>query len=113
MFDGAKDTHIIDFGARQDNDKDYGILKGKLTLSGMEVTTAFHDVIQRIVDSCLRLLRGRKIRVSMLPSPPMGILIVQHLLLVGGFGESPYLQSRLREVFGGQGTEVVTVEDSS
>ena len=40
-------------------------------------------------------------------------LTVQHLLLVGGFGESPYLQSRLRKEFSGRGTEVVTVENSS
>ncbi|KAG8813085.1 hypothetical protein FRC18_002677 [Serendipita sp. 400] len=63
-----------------------------------EVASTFDDVSMRTVNSCLKLLRGRKI---------------QHLLLVGGFGESPYLRSRLKDTFSGKGTEVVTVEEPS
>lgn len=98
LFDGTNESYVIDFGGRQDNDREFGILKGKLTLSREEVASAFNDVLRQITDSCLRLRKDRKIR---------------HLLLVGGFGESPYLQTCLRETFGKQGTEVVTVEDSS
>jgi hypothetical protein len=38
---------------------------------------------------------------------------VQHLLLVGGFGESPYLRRRLAETYERNGTEIVTVEEPS
>ncbi|KIM25119.1 hypothetical protein M408DRAFT_223687 [Serendipita vermifera MAFF 305830] len=48
------------------------------------------------MDNCSMLLRGRK---------------VQHILLVGGFGESAYLQKRLAGLFDAQGVKVVTVEE--
>jgi alpha-beta hydrolase superfamily lysophospholipase len=35
----------------------------------------------------------------------------QYILLVGGFGESPYLQKQLTEKFGRQGVAVVTIEE--
>ncbi|KAG8822094.1 hypothetical protein FRC17_009653 [Serendipita sp. 399] len=38
---------------------------------------------------------------------------MEYLLLVGGFGESPYLRSRLKEVFTNKGTEIVTAEEPS
>ncbi|CAG8727028.1 15110_t:CDS:2, partial [Acaulospora colombiana] len=37
----------------------------------------------------------------------------QHMLLVGGFGESPHLQQRLREQFEPKGSEIVTVDQPS
>jgi hypothetical protein len=37
----------------------------------------------------------------------------QHILLVGGFGESPFLRNSLKDVFGQQGTEVITIEQPS
>lgn len=37
----------------------------------------------------------------------------QFLLLVGGFGESPYLRKRLKEAYADQGMDVVTVDEPS
>ncbi|KAG9054867.1 hypothetical protein FS842_003931 [Serendipita sp. 407] len=98
VFDGSQESLVIEFGGRRDNDRDYGILQGKITLTGSEVGTTFDQVINRSSDSCLKLLGGRR---------------VKHLLLVGGFGESPYLRLRLKDEFGSKGTEVVTVEEPS
>ncbi|KAG9023828.1 hypothetical protein FS842_005636 [Serendipita sp. 407] len=38
---------------------------------------------------------------------------VRHILLVGGFGESPFLRKRLSEAFSREGTEIVTIEEPS
>ncbi|KAG8792690.1 hypothetical protein FRC17_008556, partial [Serendipita sp. 399] len=94
LFSGTQDSNILDFGGRRDNDREHNIIQGKITLTRNEVSRTFDEVITRTVNSCLKLLRGRKI---------------QYLLLVGGFGESPYLRSRLKD----KGTEVVTVEEPS
>ncbi|KAG8802708.1 hypothetical protein FRC17_006361 [Serendipita sp. 399] len=98
LFDGSQESNVIEFGGRRDNDREYGIFQGKITLAASEISTMFDKVIARSTDSCLKLLQGRKIK---------------HLLLVGGFGESPYLRLRLKEEFGSKGTEVVTVEEPS
>lgn len=62
-FDGSQ-TSIIRFGKDWDNDKPHGIVKGRLTLSKEEVTTAFNAVLPRIVSSVSNLLDGRKVEVS-------------------------------------------------
>lgn len=38
---------------------------------------------------------------------------MQHILLVGGLGESLYLQKKLAELFGIYGTTIVTVEEQT
>ncbi|KAG8822499.1 hypothetical protein FRC19_005841 [Serendipita sp. 401] len=98
IFDGSQESNVIEFGSRRDNDREYGIIQGKIALTASEVCTTFDNVIKRSTDSCLKLLRGRKIK---------------HLLLVGGFGESPYFRLRFEEEFGSHGTDVVTVEEPS
>ncbi|PVF93799.1 hypothetical protein CPB86DRAFT_767082 [Serendipita vermifera] len=98
IFDGTQEANIVAFGRASDNDRPHNILKGKLTLSASEVGSVFDDVVNRIMESCLRLLAERK---------------VQHILLVGGFGESPYLRRRLRDSFASRGSEVVVVDQPS
>ncbi|KAG8752842.1 hypothetical protein FRC14_006668 [Serendipita sp. 396] len=97
IFDGSQESNVIEFGSR-DNDRKYGIIQGKITLTASEVRTAFDDIIKRSTESCLKLLRGRQ---------------VKYLILVGGFGESPFLRSRFEQEFGSQGTDIVTVEEPS
>ncbi|CAG7852390.1 SubName: Full=Uncharacterized protein {ECO:0000313/EMBL:CCA74289.1} [Serendipita indica DSM 11827] len=96
LFDGTQNVNTIQFGGRTQTDRPYGILNGRISLSREEMASTFDSAIVRTVNSCLKLLRGHKI---------------QHLILVGGFGESPYLRKRLGDVFGRQGTEIVTVEE--
>ncbi|KAG8778127.1 hypothetical protein FRC15_010959 [Serendipita sp. 397] len=98
LFDGTQTSNVVDFGGNKDNDRSYGIIKGKLILSKDEVAQTFDNVIGGIVESCQKLLRGRR---------------VEHILLVGGFGESPYLKKRLMDIFSKQGATVVTVEQPS
>jgi hypothetical protein len=63
VFDGTQTSSILSFGNARDNDRDNGIIKGKLTLSLGEVASTFDDTVTRTVDSCLRLLQGRNIQV--------------------------------------------------
>ncbi|CAG7852393.1 SubName: Full=Uncharacterized protein {ECO:0000313/EMBL:CCA74286.1} [Serendipita indica DSM 11827] len=98
LFDGNQTSNIVQFGGNKDTDKDFSILKGKLTLTKNEVAQCFDGAIAAIVESCQRLLQTHR---------------VEHILLVGGFGESPYLRRRLDETFAKQNIRVVTVEQPS
>ncbi|KAG8813937.1 hypothetical protein FRC17_001373, partial [Serendipita sp. 399] len=62
IFDGTQVTNTLDFGGARDNDRAHGILKGKITVSKDEVGRSFDDVVARTMESCLKLLHGRKIR---------------------------------------------------
>ncbi|KAG8813936.1 hypothetical protein FRC17_001372 [Serendipita sp. 399] len=97
-FDGSQRDSVIQFGSNKDNDTKYNIVKGKITLSNEEVQAAYLTVISSITGSCLNLLANRT---------------AQHLLLVGGFGESPYLKDQLKRMLNERGTEVVTLEEPS
>ncbi|KAG8831627.1 hypothetical protein FRC17_002854 [Serendipita sp. 399] len=77
IFDRSQTSNVIHFGTHKDNDKEYGIMRGKLALTHDEVESTF----------------------------------LEHLLLVGGFGESPYLRIQLKRIFVQRGTEVVTIEE--
>ncbi|PVF93793.1 hypothetical protein CPB86DRAFT_789737 [Serendipita vermifera] len=98
LFGSDLSSNTIHFGRNQDNDRANGILKGRITLASEEIGSTFNDPVSRTIDSCLKLLQGYK---------------VEHLLLVGGFGESPFLRHKLKTEFGSKGTQVVTVEQSS
>jgi hypothetical protein len=116
VFDGSQTSNVIAFGNPGDNDRPNGVIKGKFLLTKEEVDSTFEDVVSRTVQSCLKLLRGRKIQVSF---PTLQIPTctnqdsLQYLLLVGGFGESPYLRERLGELLRDQGTQVITVDEPS
>ncbi|KAG8809988.1 hypothetical protein FRC19_004859, partial [Serendipita sp. 401] len=96
LFNGTSDSNIIQFGSRRDNDRNFGIIQGKITLNRLEVAGIFEDTIRSIVNSCMELLKGQN---------------VKNLILVGGFGESPYLRSRLKADLGPQGVEVTIAEE--
>jgi hypothetical protein len=84
-------------------------------MTNEEVASCFDDPMSRTVDSCLKLLRGRKVQVRSvwLTHVKYTNRFHQHILLVGGFGESPFLQQRLRDEFGAKGSEIVTVDQPS
>ncbi|KAG8797751.1 hypothetical protein FRC17_007656, partial [Serendipita sp. 399] len=96
VFDGTQERLVIDFAGRRDNDREHGIIQGKFTLNRLEVCKILDTVIIQIIDSCLKLIQGKK---------------VERLFLLGSFGESPYLRLRLKEELGKQGIEVVAVEE--
>ncbi|PVF96878.1 hypothetical protein CPB86DRAFT_786515 [Serendipita vermifera] len=98
LFDGTQPLNVLEFGRARDNDRAHGILKGKIGLTAEEVSKTFDDTVSRTIASCLKLLRGRK---------------VQNVLLVGGFGDSPFLRKRLADYFADQGTDIVTIDEPS
>lgn len=55
---------VIHFGRNSDNDRNFNILKGRITLHKEEVQSTFDNVIEIIVNSCLKLFKGHKIEVS-------------------------------------------------
>lgn len=96
LFDGTQGSNVIQFGRARDNDRAHGIIKGRLELTAAEVSGTFDETVTRTLESCTKLFRGRK---------------VQHHLLVGGFGDSPFLRRRLSESFTSQGADIVTVDE--
>jgi hypothetical protein len=114
LFDGSQSSSVITFGRSSDNDRAHGIIKGKLSLSRSEVADAFNQSVDGTMSSCLKLLRGRKIKVCpWVKTRSLLMPFAQHLLLVGGFGESPYLHRSLDDRLSAQGTQVVTVPEPS
>lgn len=67
IFDGTHESSVIQFGFSSDNDRPHDIIKGKMSLNKAEVAITFDNVITRIVDSCLKLLRGQKVKVRRYP----------------------------------------------
>jgi len=108
--------YFLRFGTSRDNDPKVDITRGRLKLRKAEVEEAFSDVVATITRSCSRLLRKgtAKVRNGTIhnkrisdPQNP------QHLLLVGGFGESVHLQRQLAGHFRNQNVQIVTVDEST
>ncbi|PVF96877.1 hypothetical protein CPB86DRAFT_826887 [Serendipita vermifera] len=96
LFDGTQSLNVVQFGRSRDNDRAHGIIKGKLNLTAAEVGSTFDETVNRIATSCGKLIGGHKI---------------EHILLVGGFGDSPFLRKRLSESF--ERVEIVTIDEPS
>jgi hypothetical protein len=65
IFDGNQFANVIQFGRIRDNDRQYGVLRGKLSLTADEVASTFKRTVDDIKESCLKLLRGRKVKVRL------------------------------------------------
>jgi len=65
IFDGNQFANVIHFGRIRDSDRQYGILRGKLSLTADEVASTFKRTVDDIKESCLKLLRGRKVKVRL------------------------------------------------
>lgn len=114
LFDGEQRSYAVDFGSSRDNDRPNGILKGRLSLTKAEVASTFESVVQQALNSCSALLRGQKVKVRAKSCRSLSLKFPsQHILLVGGLGESIYLKKKLGELFSLQGTTVVTVEEQT
>ncbi|GAA5915558.1 hypothetical protein JCM5296_007282 [Sporobolomyces johnsonii] len=96
-FAGLDDgNHIIKFGYDKDTDKSCNILRGRLTLTPAEVEKAFQPSVDLILQSIDSQLTNTKVR---------------KILLTGGFGESPYLQNRLREKYCTRGIQLIHADE--
>ncbi|CAE6440499.1 unnamed protein product [Rhizoctonia solani] len=93
--DVATDQSIEIAGTRYNNTT-IRARRGRITLQGSEVKTLFDFCAEKILDSVNSQLQGGS---------------VSHILLVGGFGESPHLRERIKERFGPMGCDVTTTSE--
>jgi len=79
----AKNTIcLVAFGSRLDNDKEHGIHRGQLKLTGEEVATFFEPSVTATVKAINGYIQTCPVKVSA-------------VYLVGGFSSSPYLKSEV------------------
>lgn len=72
---------MIHFGRNNDNDRAFNIIKGKMSLTQDDINTTFDRVVARTVDSCLKLLRGRKIDVGI----SLFLVFMVRILILTGY----------------------------
>lgn len=93
VFDDPAIDHHFKVGNESCNDLAKGISRGRLTLKGFEVAASFKPSVDSIFEGIHNHIQGTP---------------VTHIFLYGGFGESPYLQRRLRETYGPGGIRITT-----
>ncbi|KDN40994.1 hypothetical protein RSAG8_07700, partial [Rhizoctonia solani AG-8 WAC10335] len=93
--DVATDQSIEIAGTRYNNTA-IRARRGRITLQGSEVKAFFDFCAAQILESVNSQLQGGS---------------VSHILLVGGFGESPYLREELKKRFGPMGCDVTTTSE--
>ncbi|KAL8277737.1 hypothetical protein RQP46_009859 [Phenoliferia psychrophenolica] len=116
-FDGSEQTSIIKFGRARDNDSAANISRGRLTLTRSEVEEAFSSCLEGIIESLDEQLAGTTVKVSGPQASESHAqaypIQLQNILAVGGFSESPYLQSRLRAAYAGRGIKIIHVNENA
>ncbi|KAG8826100.1 hypothetical protein FRC19_009707 [Serendipita sp. 401] len=68
LFDGTQESSIIQFGRNKDNDPDFGITKGRITVDRETIRKSFDVTIERMISSVKRLIGNRDVHVSGIPS---------------------------------------------
>ncbi|KAG8690508.1 hypothetical protein FRC11_011049, partial [Ceratobasidium sp. 423] len=97
-FGSADGVHYINFNDPKFSKEMIGIKRGRMPLKGSIIKTFFDQVVASTIKSLKQQMAG---------------LLPQHLLLVGGFGESKYLRYRLNEEFAKDECRVAIVDDST
>ncbi|KAF8883230.1 hypothetical protein BD779DRAFT_1472549 [Infundibulicybe gibba] len=83
-FKGADEPAFIKFGTPKDRDVDLGIRSGQLRLKGVDVASFFDPSVQCIIQAIVEMRQA-----SLEP--------ISRIFLVGGFGASDYLFSKLKQ----------------
>jgi len=96
-FDSAEKEHRVDLGCRLVR-PDLKIRRGAITLSGETIQTFFDNCVEETVASIRQQMSG---------------LQPKHILLVGGFGDSPYLRQTLLSEFNSAGCQVTVANDAT
>ncbi|KAH8922553.1 hypothetical protein BT69DRAFT_1334601 [Atractiella rhizophila] len=91
-------SELISFGSHRDNDLDFGIRRGRLTVDQELLQEAFRGCIDIIISSL-----HSQVHRSNASS--------KCILLVGGFGESVYLRRKIKDVFEGIGIQVIAADE--
>ncbi|CUA68940.1 hypothetical protein RSOLAG22IIIB_08194 [Rhizoctonia solani] len=94
-FDGTGASHRINLGAGRKSYEHLGIRLGRLSLPGYTIRKFFDQSVETAISS---------IQQQMEPD-------CQHILLVGGFGESLYLRRIVMSEFEGKGCSVTVTND--
>ncbi|KAF9783757.1 hypothetical protein BJ322DRAFT_877685 [Thelephora terrestris] len=84
VFSNNQGAQYVKFGSPRDNDPNYGIRAGRLTLTGTQVAEFFEPSIQSAVDSIRDNFKYRLTTNSF-------------AFLVGGFATSPWLSEQLQQ----------------
>jgi hypothetical protein len=96
-FEGSHQTEMfIKVGGPRFTERSIGVRRGILELSGNHVESFFAPWVEQILKSVENQMRGHS---------------AQHILLVGGFGDSPYLRSRFRQHPVFSGVEICLTND--
>ncbi|KAF8337586.1 uncharacterized protein EI90DRAFT_2991950 [Cantharellus anzutake] len=95
-FQGSNGRGTLDLGAGRLTVENLGIRRGRMNLDGNTIESFFKPLVDQIIASALEQMEG---------------LRVDHVLLVGGFGESPYLREALRNSV--SNSQVTIVNDST
>lgn len=100
LFSNESEKTRVRFGnpSLDVRDQEIDIRRGAMTLSGATVKSFFSHCVNEITTSVDEQIRG---------------MDVSHMLLVGGFGDSPYLQRELKERYDPRGCQLTTANDST
>ncbi|KAM6492029.1 hypothetical protein JOM56_011753, partial [Amanita muscaria] len=96
MFSNPSIPYYVKFGGLRDTDRTFGILGGKFRLEGAQVAKFFEPAVNDIIDSII----DQRDRTRWNKSS------IKIILLVGGFGSSGYLYTRLNDHFRPEGITV-------
>jgi len=97
-FRDASTKSMIDIGSTRFSHAELGVKRGRMALHGGVVEEFFRPCVDQIVTSIQDQMAG---------------LHVEHILLVGGFGERQYLRETLNRTFGTEKCHIVNVNDST
>ncbi|KDQ12455.1 hypothetical protein BOTBODRAFT_134607 [Botryobasidium botryosum FD-172 SS1] len=97
-FKDPAETKIISVGGRKFSNTDLNVRRGAMTIQGSQIQRFFDPWVEKILESVNAQIAGHP---------------VQYLLLVGGFGESPYLRQKLQDGPGSNGIRVTIADHAT
>jgi hypothetical protein len=98
-FEGSDQVDVsIKVGGHKLTEKSMGIRRGVMTIPSSEVEKFFEPWVEQIIESVKKQMEGFR---------------VDHILLVGGFGDSPYLRRRFRQTSSFQNSAITLANDSA
>ncbi|KAJ1303482.1 hypothetical protein OPQ81_011669 [Rhizoctonia solani] len=98
QFAGALDAKSVEVAGNRINYPGVGIRRGHMSLKGETIRKFFDICVNEIKKSVDEQIQG---------------LSVSHILLVGGFGDSPYLRQVFKERYEPRGCQITLTNDST
>ncbi|CAE6446619.1 Heat shock 70 kDa protein 12A OS=Homo sapiens GN=HSPA12A PE=1 SV=2 [Rhizoctonia solani AG-1 IB] len=98
QFTGSTESKSVEVGRSRVNYPAVGIRRGHMSLPGERIRKFFDICVDEIKKSVDQQIQG---------------LNVSHILLVGGFGDSPYLRQVFKDRYEPQGCQITLTNDSS